>query len=85
MVFRVLPVTPEDCLDMIESVRGRALFDGFRNFPAVDKQRLAGTIFRFGELVLNHPDIIEMDLNPVIWSFDQAKPMVVDARMTLTM
>jgi acetyltransferase len=84
VIFRVLPVTPEDCLEMIESVRGRRIFDGFRNFPAVDKQLLAGAIFRFGELVLNHPDIIEMDLNPVIWSFDQAKPLVVDARMTIT-
>jgi len=83
VTFRVLPIDIADVYEMLDSVKGRALLNGFRNLPPVDRTVLAKTIFNFSELIGSYDDIIEMDLNPVIWSFDHQKPMVVDARMTI--
>ena len=83
VVFRVLPIDLADAREMISSLKAGAVLDGFRNYPAVDKTVLTETILNFSHLIRKYPDIVEMDLNPVIWSFDQNKPLVVDARMTI--
>ncbi len=82
VVFRILPINLEDALDMIEAIKGRMLLNGFRNLPAIDKSILAQTILKFGELISRSSDIIEMDLNPIIWTSEH-QPLVVDARMTI--
>jgi len=83
VVFRVLPINPEDAFDMIDSVKGRRLLYGFRSLPAIDKSILAQTILSFAELISRSSDIIEMDLNPIIWTAEH-QLLVVDARMTIT-
>ena len=84
VVFRVLPIDLADAQEMIGSLKAGSVLDGFRNFPAVDKPVIMETILNFSHLIQKYPDILEMDLNPLIWSFDQNKPLVVDARMTVT-
>ncbi len=83
VVFRVLPIDLGDAREMLETIKGKAVLAGFRNYPEIDKFTLAETIFNFGLLIARYSDIIEMDLNPIIWSFNHQKPVVVDARMTV--
>jgi len=75
------------CLQGFKQKKGRGFsplpFAGFRNFPAINRDRLIRTIIKFAELIEAHPDMIEMDINPLLWSFDTNEPIVVDSRCTI--
>ena len=81
VVFRLVPLTREDSLHMICEIRGRKILGNFRGKPAVNLNALADIIEKLSALVTDHPEILEVDLNPVIAS--QAGAIVVDARMAL--
>jgi len=81
VVFRLVPLTREDSLDMIQEIRGRKILGNFRGKPAVNINAIADIIEKLSALVADHPEILEVDLNPVIAS--AAGAIVVDARMAL--
>ena len=56
-----------------------AFICGYRGSPPVDVEALEEVVLRLGALVEAHPEVVEVDLNPVIVSADGAS--VVDARM----
>ena len=53
------------------------------NFSHVNKRVLIKTILNFSVLVIEHPEIAEIDLNPLIWSSDDDQPIIVDSRCTI--
>ncbi|MBM4272361.1 MAG: CoA-binding protein, partial [Deltaproteobacteria bacterium] len=81
VAFRLAPVTKEEALDMIKEIKGRSLLGALRGKPAVDVNAVADIIQKLSVLLIDHPEILEVDLNPVIASDSGA--VVVDARMTL--
>jgi acetyl-CoA synthetase len=61
------PVGPAEATDMLRSLKGAALFDGFRGAPAVDVPRLAEIVCRFSELAADAGEgIAEIEVNPLI-------------------
>ena len=64
---------------MIRGLRTFPLLDGFRGAPPVDLGALEDVVVRIGALAAAHPEIVELDLNPVIASPTGA--VVVDARV----
>jgi len=76
---RLLPVTRQNALEMMQEIKGAVLLDGYRGRPAVDKQALADMLLKLARIAGNHEDIVEMDLNPVI-AFPEGA-LVVDARI----
>ena len=66
---------------MLEAVRGNEILDGVRGQAGIDRAALAGTIEAVSRLVNDHPEISEVDLNPVLASPDGA--VAVDARLLL--
>jgi len=83
VAFRALPVDLGDALHMIGELKGKTLLQGFRQFAAIDQEALAQTIVDFADLIETNPEIAEMDLNPLIWSYKLKKPIVADSRCTL--
>ncbi len=81
VVFRLVPLTREDSLDMIQEIRGRKILGNFRGKPAVNIKAVADIIEKLSALVTDYPEILEVDMNPVIAS--AAGAIVVDARMAL--
>lgn len=79
--FRLIPLRRADAMDMISSVRAYPLLKGFRGKPGADITCLADMILSLSELVVAHPEIREIDLNPVLALPEGAA--VVDARMVL--
>jgi acetyl-CoA synthetase (ADP-forming) len=79
--FRITPVTPDDAKDMITELKAYPLLKGYRNSPPVDIDALIGIICSTSRLVLDNPEIKELDLNPVIAYQKGAK--AVDARIIL--
>lgn len=63
--MRLAPLTEPDAREMIEELKGKELFYGWRGSPAVDLEQLIEVLLKIGELMVGHPEIKEMDLNPV--------------------
>ncbi len=79
VAVRISPLTDRDAREMIRSLKTFALLDGFRGAPQANVGALEDVVLRVGALVENHPEIAEMDCNPVTVSRDGA--IVVDARV----
>lgn len=79
--FRVTPVSDRDAADMLDQLRGKQLFDGFRGAPAADRPALIDIIQRISAVVELVPELIELDLNPVIVHGPGQGAIAVDARM----
>jgi acetyltransferase len=81
VVFRALPLSEADAWQMLEDLRYREVLDGVRGAKAVDKALLVELLLRVSRIATLHPEIGEIDLNPVI--FHEHGYSVVDARMIL--
>ena len=78
---RLAPVSPAEAGRMLDELHMAALLRGVRGEPPVDRIALAETIARVGQLAADCPDLVELDLNPLV-----ATPtgvIAVDARATL--
>jgi len=81
VTFRVAPVSEQDALEMVTGVKAFPLLKGFRNSPAVDIQAIVDVLLCTSKLVMDHAEIKELDLNPVLAYAKGA--MTVDARIIL--
>jgi len=79
--FRVLPISRRSAGLMIDEIKARALIDGFRGQPPVDRKAIQRLLLAVSELMESYPEILEMDLNPVIVHEEGLD--VVDARIIL--
>jgi len=66
VVFRALPITRDDALEMIDGVHHRAMLDGARGAGPVDRQALCDLLLALSRIAMCHPEIAAIDLNPVI-------------------
>ena len=76
---RLTPLTDRDTHEMLRSLRTFPLLEGYRGSPRADLPAVEQLLLRVGALVDAHPEVVEMDLNPVIAAPDGAR--VVDARV----
>lgn len=63
----------------IEQLRGKVLLDGFRGAPAIDKPALARAVAAVGALMRAHPEIVEIDVNPLVAYGAGEAPLALDA------
>ncbi|MDA8305848.1 MAG: bifunctional acetate--CoA ligase family protein/GNAT family N-acetyltransferase [Deltaproteobacteria bacterium] len=66
---------------LMERTRVYRLLQGYRNIPAADVDRTAEFLVRVSQLVSDFPEIVELDLNPVVIS--NGRPVAIDARMVV--
>jgi acetyltransferase len=81
VVFRVLPITRNGAKKMIEETKSFPILNGVRGTDAYDKKALINLLLLCSELVEAYPEIMEMDLNPVI--IHKKGISLVDARILL--
>ncbi|MBY0397203.1 MAG: acetate--CoA ligase family protein, partial [Thermoleophilia bacterium] len=81
VAIRLAPLDRADALAMLDDLRGRVLLDGARGRPSVDRGAVADLVVALARLAWERPDIIEVDLNPVIAGADGA--LAVDALVVL--
>jgi acetyl coenzyme A synthetase (ADP forming)-like protein len=79
--FALHPVTDRDVANMVNRLRSRRLFDGFRGDPARDLDAFQQTLLRLSQLVEDHPQIRELDLNPVMVKAKGEGCVVTDVRV----
>lgn len=83
VAFRIVPLSDVDANEMLEQLRGKALLDGFRGAPAADRAVLIEVIQRIAALVEIVPELVELDLNPVIVLPPGHGAIAADARIRL--
>jgi acyl-CoA synthetase (NDP forming) len=81
VAFRVHPLTDRDARELVRSVRGFPLLDGYRGSPPGDVAALEELLLRVSQLAGDHPEIAEMDLNPLKVLPPGRGCVVVDARV----
>ena len=82
VVFRVAPIAALDARDMLRGIRGAALLGGLRGAPPVDHGALVDVLLRVGQLADQCPELLELDINPLLAFPDGA--IAVDARATIS-
>ena len=83
VTFRVAPFTVRDAELMLKEIRTRALLDGVRGQPPVDKAIIVDTLLRIGQLVCDFPEITELDINPLIVYSEGQGGIAIDMRLVL--
>jgi acetyl-CoA synthetase (ADP-forming) len=78
-VLRVAPLSKDEALEMMREVKGKKILEGTRGEKPVNFDALADFMVNLSHLALEHPEIKEIDLNPVICS--DRETVIVDARI----
>ncbi|MFZ2095524.1 MAG: acetate--CoA ligase family protein [Anaerolineales bacterium] len=83
VTFRVAPLAHQEAEEMMMQVRAHALLDGVRGQPPMDKAAIVDTLLRVSQLVQDFPDIIEMDINPLMVYHQGEGALALDMRLVL--
>jgi succinyl-CoA synthetase beta subunit len=74
--LRLLPVTDDEALEMLDSLRGKVLLDGFRGAPVVDRKAAAKAIVAIGNAALAlGPDLVSLEINPLLVQGDRVEAL----------
>lgn len=79
---RLAPLTRTDVAAMLDSLRAKKLLDGFRNLPRCDRDAIAKTAIAIGRLLEEHPEVAEVEINPL--RVNEGSALALDALVFLT-
>ena len=77
VVFRLLPISEGDAIEMIDDLRGQELLGETRGEPAVDRRALAETVLAVARAALAIDGAVSIDVNPLV--IRDGTPIAVDA------
>lgn len=81
VTFAVAPLSRMEAEELVDLIRGKKLLYGTRGQPPVHISGLIDLILRVGQLAMENPEILELDLNPVLCYPERV--VVVDVRLTV--
>lgn len=84
VTFRVAPFSPQEAEAMLDEIRAHALLDGVRGQPPADKTAIVDALLRIGQLVQDFPEIVELDINPLVAYPQGQGSIAIDMRLVLT-
>ena len=83
VTFRIAPIRELGARHMIEDIKSIKLLKGYRGEPPSDIDAVAQALLRLSQLVIDFPEIEEMDINPLIVLPQGSGARVVDARILI--
>ena len=83
VAVRVGPIDGRDPQDMFDGLKGAALLGPFRGAPAADVAAAHEALLRLQKLVIDFPQIAEVEVNPFILGKVGGESVAVDGRMRL--
>lgn len=81
VVFRVAPLRKKDAREMLRSIKAQKILNAVRGMPAADREVLVHALMAVGQIAIDHPEISEIDINPLI--LRGAKAVAVDGLIVL--
>jgi acetate---CoA ligase (ADP-forming) len=83
VTFRLAPIRPLSAIHMVGSVRSFPLLKGVRGEPPSDLPALYEALGRVSQLAVEVPEIVELDVNPLMVRPEGAGVVAVDARIAI--
>lgn len=84
VTFRVAPLSIQSAKNMLAEIRAHAILDGVRGKPPADKAAIVDTLLRINQLVQDFPEIVELDINPLMVYPEGQGAIAIDMRMVLS-
>jgi len=81
VVLALAPLDEQDAAELPKLIKAKRLLGSFRGYPPVDQAALARIIQAIGQMAVDHPEIAEIDVNPVLIQGDT--PIAADALVIL--
>jgi len=82
--FRIAPFSREEARTMLSEIRAISLLRGVRGEPPADLGAIEDVLVGLSQLVTDFPEIVEMDINPLIVFEEGRGAMSVDMRLVLS-
>jgi acetyltransferase len=77
------PLTPQSAFQLIEKTRIYGQLKGYRDQESIPLDQLIDCLVKLSYILVNHPEIAELDINPLL--ADTQKILVLDTRMRLSL
>ena len=81
--FRVAPINERSARNMMSEIRSYQLLLGARGEPPADLKAAEEVLLRVSQMVTDFPEILELDINPLVLMPEGQGAIALDARMTL--
>jgi len=81
--FRLAPIGRNEARRMIRQIKGYKLLEGFRGKPKSDIGTLEQAMVRLSDMATAHPEIKELDINPLLAHPEGEGATVADCRIIL--
>ncbi len=83
VTFRVAPIDRRQATEMLDEIRSHRLLRGVRGEKPSDRPAIVETLLRISQLVTDFPEIVELDINPLM-VFEQGRGVLgIDMRLAL--
>jgi acetyltransferase len=83
VAFRIAPLTRQVAAEQVRALRAQPLLQGVRGEPPADIAAAEEIVLRVSQLVTDFPEIVEMDINPLVLYNQGEGGIVLDARIIL--
>jgi acetyltransferase len=83
VTFKIAPVTEAEAHDMVKSIRGYPLLQGFRGQQPANIEYIVDSIRRVSQLVGDFKEVSEIDINPLVVYEDENRCRALDVRICI--
>jgi acetyltransferase len=84
VAFRLAPISKQEVHSQVRAIRTFPLLRGVRGDPPADIDMIEDVVLRISQLVTDFPEIVEMDINPLVVHNQGEGAIVLDARIILS-
>ncbi|NUN22799.1 MAG: acetate--CoA ligase family protein [Candidatus Jettenia caeni] len=84
VTFRVAPIGLDEAKEMIQEIRSFPLLKGVRGEKPADIPAIVDSIIRLSHMVTDFPEIVEMDINPLVVFPEGNGAIAIDARISIS-
>jgi acetyltransferase len=81
VAFALAPLTRDEADEMLDRTWAGRKLRGFRHLPPADRTAARDALLRLGQLVADHPEIAEVEVNPLRVRADGEGVVAVDVRL----
>jgi len=83
IAFRIAPFGRQEAEEMMREIRSYPLLEGVRGEPPADHEAMVDALLRVSQLVTDFPEIVELDINPLMVFDEGHGAIAIDMRLVL--
>jgi acetyl coenzyme A synthetase (ADP forming)-like protein len=83
VAFRIAPITRREASSMVSEIRAYQLLRGVRGEEPSDINSIIDSLLKMSQMVIDFPEIIEMDINPLMVMANGHGAVAIDSRISI--